>query len=58
MLGTPESEQLKVTALNLFYPTALPSFKMSLFSYCDTASKGMGERNIILFNKFILVILK
>jgi hypothetical protein len=28
-LGTPESEQLKVTALNLFHPTTPPSFKKS-----------------------------
>jgi hypothetical protein len=26
MLGTPESERLKVPALNLFHPTASPSF--------------------------------
>ncbi len=26
-LGTPESERLKVTALNLFHPTASPSLK-------------------------------
>ncbi len=27
MLGTPESERLKVTALNLFHPTGPPSFQ-------------------------------
>jgi len=27
MLGTPESERLKVTALNLFHPTASPPFQ-------------------------------
>ena len=27
MLGTPESERLKVTALNLFHPTASPPFE-------------------------------
>jgi hypothetical protein len=27
MVGTPESERLKVTALNLFHPTAPPPFQ-------------------------------
>jgi hypothetical protein len=27
MLGAPESERLKVTALNLFHPTAPPPFQ-------------------------------
>jgi len=27
MLGTPKSERLKVTALNLFHPTASPHFQ-------------------------------
>jgi len=27
MLGTPESERLEVTALNLFHPTASPPFQ-------------------------------
>jgi hypothetical protein len=30
-LGTPESERLKVTALNLFHPTASPLFPRSWF---------------------------
>ena len=30
-LGTPESEQLKVTALNLLHPTASPLFKGWVF---------------------------
>ncbi len=33
MLGTPESERLKVTALNLFNPTVSLPFKKWLFSY-------------------------
>jgi len=40
MLGTPESERLKVTALNLFHPTASPLFKGWFFSCYDTTSKG------------------
>jgi len=39
MFGTPESERLKVTALNLFHPTASPSFQKWSFSYYDTVSK-------------------
>ena len=31
MLGTPESERLKVTVLNLFHPTASPLFKKLVF---------------------------
>jgi len=30
-LGTAESERLKVTALNLFHPTASPPFPKSIF---------------------------
>jgi hypothetical protein len=42
-LGTPESEQLKVTALNLFRPTASSLFlKSRFFSYEDTVSFCMG----------------
>jgi len=41
MLGTPESERLEVTALNLFHPTASPPFqKNGVFSYYDTVSEG------------------
>jgi len=43
MLGTPESERLKVTALNLFHPTASPLFKKLIFSYYDIAFKGGGR---------------
>jgi hypothetical protein len=31
MLGTPESERLKVTALNLFHPTAPPFQEVGFF---------------------------
>ncbi len=31
MLGTPESERLKVAALNLFHPTASPPFQKVAF---------------------------
>ena len=37
--GTSESERLKVTALNLFHPTASPPFQKVAFSYYDTVSK-------------------
>src|SRR4030042_6270167 len=40
--GTPESERLKVTALNLFYPTASPPFPENRFFYIATQSRG-GE---------------
>jgi hypothetical protein len=35
-LGTPESERLKVTALNLFHLTTSPPFKMSVFPHIVT----------------------
>jgi len=38
-----ESKQLKVTALNLFHPTASPFSEKSVFSYCETVSKGEGK---------------
>jgi hypothetical protein len=41
VFATLESEQLKVTALNLFHPTASPPFlQRCVFSYYDTLSKG------------------
>ncbi len=44
MLGTPGSGQLKVTAPNLFYPTASPLFQNVGFLYCDTATgEGGGD---------------
>jgi hypothetical protein len=39
-LGTLGSERLKVTALNLFHPTAPPPFQKVGLSYCDTVSAG------------------
>ncbi len=36
MLGTPESERLKVTALNLFHPTASPLFETVGFFIIST----------------------
>jgi len=44
-LGTLGSNRLKVTALNLFHPTASSLSKKSVSSYYDTASKG-GWRGI------------
>jgi hypothetical protein len=41
-LGTPESEQLKVTALNLFHPTTSPFFENVCFFHIATQSL-MGE---------------
>ena len=40
MLGMPESERLKVTALNLFHPTAPPLSRELVLSYYDTVSCG------------------
>ena len=40
-LGTPESERLKVTALNLFHPTASPPFqKVDFFILRQSLLKG------------------
>jgi hypothetical protein len=46
MLGMPESERLKVTALNLFHPTASLLFQQVLFFHIVTqslAGEGGGE---------------
>jgi hypothetical protein len=43
MLGTTESERLKVTALNLFHPTASPLFPSEVISYYDTVFPPAGE---------------
>jgi hypothetical protein len=43
MLGTHESERLKVTALNFFSPTASPLFKKLVVSYYDTTPIGRAE---------------
>jgi hypothetical protein len=41
--GTPESERLKVTALNLFRPTAAPPFpKNRSFHIATQSHKGEG----------------
>jgi hypothetical protein len=42
MLGTPESERLKVAAPNLFRPTAFPLLQKLVFCCCGTVSRG-GE---------------
>ena len=42
-LGTPESERLKVTALNPFHLTASPTLKKLVLSYDDTALKEKEE---------------
>jgi hypothetical protein len=39
----PESERLKVTALNLFHPTAFPLFEKASFTYYDAVSGGEGK---------------
>ena len=41
-LGTSESERLKVTALNLFHPTASPPFPKNRFFHIATQSLGKG----------------
>ena len=41
-LGTPDFEPLKVSALNLFHPTAPPLSQKLVLLNCDTVSKG-GE---------------
>ena len=42
ILGIPESERLKVTALNLFYPTASPLFQNVGFFHIATQPPGKG----------------
>ena len=42
-LGTPESERLKVTALNLFHPTASPLFQKVGFFHIATQSLVGGD---------------
>jgi len=61
-LGTRESERLKVTALNLFHPTASPLFQNVGFFHIATWSrwgeskrsdhggKGEGKFQIFLFS--------
>jgi hypothetical protein len=42
VIGTPEFERLKVTALNLFHPTASPPFKKSVSSYYGEVCLSRG----------------
>ena len=44
-LGAPESERLKVTALNLFHPIASPPFSKSQFFHIATQSLKGEEHN-------------
>ena len=44
MLGTPESEHLKVTALNLFHPTASPPLQNVSFFIVTQPLDGGGLR--------------
>ncbi len=49
VLGTPESERLKVTALNLFHPTPSPFQGVSLFHLTTQPHEGEGSANDRLF---------
>jgi hypothetical protein len=43
-LGIPESERLKVTALNLFHPTASPLLQnVGVFHIATQPSEGKGK---------------
>jgi len=53
MLGTHESEQLKVTALNLFHPTASPLFQNVGFFYIATQSQKGEEIGTLSLFSFI-----
>ena len=44
--GTPNSEQLKVTALNLFHLITSPPFWKIGFSYYDTVSEKKGDSHV------------
>jgi hypothetical protein len=48
-LGTPESERLKVTALNLFHPTASPPFQKVGFFHLAAQPQEGGGRLVIIF---------
>ena len=57
-IGTPESELLKVTALNLLHPTASPLFKYVGFFHIVTQpprGEGKGGGDVILFDAFVLI---
>jgi len=47
MLGTPESERLKVTALNLLHPTASPPLQKWGFFILRHSLEGEGNRYIL-----------
>jgi hypothetical protein len=42
-LGTPESERLKVTGLNLFHPTASPLFEKWVLHIMTQPPAGRGK---------------
>ena len=46
MLGTPESERLKVSALNLFRPTASPLVPKSVFFVLQHSLQGRGDNSV------------
>ena len=48
MLGTSESERLRVTALNLFHPTASPLSKEVVFHVATQPLEGKGRKWDIL----------
>jgi hypothetical protein len=51
MLGTPESEPLKVTAPNLFHPTASPPFQeVGFFILRHSLQGGRVRVGVISFN--------
>src|SRR4030042_4219398 len=48
-LRTPESERLKVTALNLFHPTASPPFQKFGFFILRHSLQGRGRSKVDMF---------
>ncbi len=53
-LGTPQSEQLKVTALNLFYPTASPLFYIVGLFILRHSLKGEVRGDLIILQRSFL----
>jgi hypothetical protein len=51
MLGTPESEELRVTALNPFYPAASPLLQNVSFLIVTQPPKERGIEYIILMRR-------
>jgi len=48
MLGATESERLKVTALNLFHPTAFPTFqKVGFFILRHSLQEGRVREGVM-----------